>query len=295
MKAMLFFWSFLLLFPFEHLGAGSLFPGDNFSPGWQRDGQIRSFKEADLFNHINGGAELFLEFGFKELQVQSYKKGESQLTVELYEMESPTSALGIYLFKCGKEIPDKEINARNSSDPYQYVVVKNSYFLLVNNFSGNKAQLPVMTRLTKKILAGIPAQPDIPLIDRFPRGGLVPGSILILRGLYGLQRVFTFGDGDIFQLDGKIFALAGDFTNRTGETFTLISIPYPDRATAMKAFANLLENLDTYLEVLLQEEGRLVFKDYRGQYGEVGIYDNRIKAWIKLEASPLSAGDSKQK
>jgi len=295
MKVILLLLSICVVFQVPGLSSSAHFPGDNFSPGWQKDGQIRIFKEADLFNHINGGAELFLEFGFKELQVQSYKKGESQLTVELYEMESPTSAMGIYLFKCGKEIPDKEIKARNSSDPYQYVVVKNSYFLSVNNFGGNKALLPVMTSLTQKILAGIPAQPDIPLVDRFPRGGLVPGSILIFRGLYGLQRVFTFGEGDIFQLDGKIFALAGDFTNRTGETFTLILIPYPDRTAAMNAFLNLLKNLDTYLEVLSLEKNRLVFKDFQGKYGEVGIYGNRIKAWIKLEENPLSAGNSKQK
>jgi hypothetical protein len=42
--------------------AGAL-PGDGFVPGWLRSGPGLRFNERSLFDFIDGGAELFLEFG----------------------------------------------------------------------------------------------------------------------------------------------------------------------------------------------------------------------------------------
>jgi hypothetical protein len=95
--------------------AQSLLPGDGFSAGWKKTGLARTFISQDLFNHIDGGAELFLEFGFVRLLVQTYGGGSSELTAAVYEMESAAAALGIYLMKMGKETPFSEIAARNSS------------------------------------------------------------------------------------------------------------------------------------------------------------------------------------
>ena len=75
-------------------------PQDDFVPGWRRAEHKKVFARKELFNYIDGGAELFLEFGFDNLVIQRYQKGNSELTLEAYQTESPESALGIYLVKC---------------------------------------------------------------------------------------------------------------------------------------------------------------------------------------------------
>lgn len=106
------FW--LLFSAASVLASEIILPKDDFVPGWKRSGKAVAFIKADLFNYIDGGAELFLEFGFEKLSIQRYARGKSELTLEVYEMDSPESALGIYLTKCGLETPVKGIAARNS-------------------------------------------------------------------------------------------------------------------------------------------------------------------------------------
>ena len=114
--------------------AQATLPGDGFRPGWKQSGPPRIFVSQDLFNHIDGAAELFLEFGFARLLVQSYGDGMSELTAAVYEMESATAALGIYLMKMGKETPFPEIAARNSSEDAQLTILKGRYFIQIDNF-----------------------------------------------------------------------------------------------------------------------------------------------------------------
>ena len=65
-------------------------PENNIVNGWIKSDKSRLFKKTALFNHINGGAELFHEFGFDELIVQNYQNGFEEITIEIYQMESVT-------------------------------------------------------------------------------------------------------------------------------------------------------------------------------------------------------------
>jgi hypothetical protein len=87
----------------------TILPDSGFAPGWEKSEALRTFTGQDLFNHIDGGAELFLEFGFVKLSVQAYASGKAELTLNAYEMESSASALGIYLMKMGRETPFAEV------------------------------------------------------------------------------------------------------------------------------------------------------------------------------------------
>jgi hypothetical protein len=99
-------------------------PEPGFAPGWTKAGPLRTFTGQDLFNQIDGGAELFLEFGFVKLRLQAYARGKAELTLNAYEMESAASALGIYLMKMGRETPFPEIGARNSCEEIQLTILK---------------------------------------------------------------------------------------------------------------------------------------------------------------------------
>ncbi len=118
------------------LNGGSCVPGETFAPGWKKSGGLPEFPGSRFFDHIDGGAELFLEFGFKQLCLQRYRKGEDELELEIYEMESPEAALGLYLMKCGRETPVKGLDARNSSEPAQLTILQGRCFIHINNFSG---------------------------------------------------------------------------------------------------------------------------------------------------------------
>jgi len=58
-------------------------------------------------NFINGGAELYFSYNFKELCVQEYQDNEkTHITVEIYEMDRSENAYGVYSFDTDGEHPD---------------------------------------------------------------------------------------------------------------------------------------------------------------------------------------------
>lgn len=272
----------LLTLFFTPLTGEPVLPGDNFYPGWRKAAGPRFFKKADLFNHINGAAELFLEFGFEDLRVQRYRGDEQEITLELYLMETPTSALGIYLLKCGKETPLPGIPARHSVDPYQFTIVKGSHFIQVNNASGEKKLIPVMKELAVRVLQEIPTGEPVTLLNLLPTRDLLPGSKAILRGPYALQKIFFFGEGDILQLKGKHFAIAGDYKDAALGNYTMILLPFPDRDIAMSAFRHLNSNLDPYITIVKRSEKALIFKDFKAKFGSVTVEGPLMRIKVNL-------------
>ena len=261
-------------------------PAGGAVDGWAHDGPQRRFTAANLYGHINGGAELFLELGFRDLLVQSYRNGEREITVECYRMESPLAALAIYLFKCGEETPWPEIEARNSSSRFQATILRGNSFIMVNSFSGDAALRPAMTGLAGKLLASVPpARLEDPFLH-LPREYRIGGTERLIRGEYSLQALYTLGPGDVLQLGGEIFGVAADYTvPGDNPPVSQIRVTYPDVTRAEKAFAHLLAVLDPALEPLEKRDDLLVFRDFAGRYGQVvcgsGVIDVRVNLTVK--------------
>jgi len=262
--------------------AQSVLPGDGFSAGWKLSGRPRTFISQDLFNHIDGGAELFLEFGFARLQVQAYGDGTSELAAAVYEMENATSALGVYLMKMGRETPFAEVAARNSSETSQLNIVKGRYFVQIDNFDEKPAPRAAAVALANAVLALLQDEKPAAVLDRLPAEKRVPGSERLVRGPYALQPYYTFGEGDILRLGGKIFAALAEYTAADGSRFTRLLVPYPDAAAAAAALENLAANLDPYLKRLETKPGRLAFVDFEKKYGTTELRENVLDIRFKL-------------
>lgn len=260
-------------------------PDDGFFPGWAKDGRPREFRKMDLFNHINGGAELYLEFGFENLTVQRYVKAGADLILEIYEMENPAAALGLYLMKSGRETPWPEFRERNSSEPGQAVVVKGRWIVQVNNLSGETRFVPAMKALAGRVLEAVPGEPPATLLNRLPAEGKIPGSERLIRGPLALQQFFTFGEGDILRLGGRVFGMLADYEGASGSTFTRLIIPYEDGPAAASAFSYLREHLDPYLKTIQSGPDGFSFEDFAGRRGRVGLAENVLDIRFKMAAA----------
>ncbi len=270
--------------PRTSITAQDALPANEFRPGWKKSAPLRAFISQDLFNHIDGGAELFLEFGFARLLVQSYGNGSSELTAAVYEMESASAALGIYLMKMGKETPFREISARNSSEDAQLTILKGRYFIQIDNFSDKPAPRGAAVSLAEALLAHIPDEKPEPFLDRLPADNRVPGSERLIRGPYGLQPYFTFGEGDILQLNGKIFAALAEYTAADGSKYNRLIVPYADSAAAAVALEFLRANLDPYLKIVETEAAGFSFVDFQEKYGKIALAGNVQDIRFKMSA-----------
>ncbi len=268
--------------------AGQALLPERFSTDWAPAGKEKTFILQDLYNRINGAAELFLEMGFRQLIAQHYQSGEATLELEIYQMEDPTAALGIYFHKRGNETPLDGLTGRHTGNRFQITACKGIYFIQVNNFAGEERRLPAMVELARSVLNAVPEDEPVKLLTLLPERGLLPGSELIFRGPFSLQSLYSFGEGDILQLRGKVFGIAGDYLTDGERAATRLLIPYGDRAAATAAYHHLVRHLDPHMTVIRHNEQELVFRDFKGECGIVKLDDNRLEVELQLPCSRAS-------
>jgi hypothetical protein len=271
---------------FAQLIATDLRVPDQLDENWIVQKPVRKFVAEQLFSHINGGAELFLEYGFKKLIVYRYTYENISLELEIYEMENANAALGTYLSKTGQETPQEELSVRNTANQYQLVFTCGMYFVMVNNFSGNKQLVPLMTQLSKIIIHQIKIAENEKLFSYLSEKNIIENSQTIFRGPYGLQSVYTFGKGDVLLLKGKIFGVAANYSTDSTDYITKLVIPYPSFVLAEEAYNHLILNLDPYHKIIEKDENQFIFKDYNKKYGKVIIDDSLIRITVHLDSIP---------
>lgn len=264
-----------------------IFPADGFLGTWNRVGKHLVFKGANLYGHIDGGAEIFLELGFDRLEVQRYARGEEEeVSVEVYRMDDPAAALGIYLMKCGLEATVSSFDERHTASKYQILFQKGSTYVTLYNMTGEEEPGSALLDFAKALAKKIPAGEAIDPFASLPANKRIEGSERIIRGPFTLQRVFTLGKGDILLLENNATAVAASYGDGDGESFTLILVDYPDAAAAVSAFRNVKANLDPYLEVISSDDSALEFKDYSSRFGKVEVNDSRLELLVNLAESP---------
>jgi len=79
--------------------------------GWKRLDSTRVYNAANLYDYIDGAADVFLSYEFQELRVADYESaGGGLVTVEIYRHKSPVDAFGIYSRERPTEGPFLEIS-----------------------------------------------------------------------------------------------------------------------------------------------------------------------------------------
>jgi hypothetical protein len=117
---------------------------------------LKIIKEAEytqesLFGYMNGGAELYLEYGFEELKVSELKYKGHDLKAEIYRMESPAMAFGIYsvnIFRC--DIQNEEKGYFCQTD-FQVQVCRGEYYINIVNNDGSGEGKEFAVKLAAKL------------------------------------------------------------------------------------------------------------------------------------------------
>ena len=266
-------------------GDDALLPPSDFAGGWARAGRAKVFDGSSLYNHIDGGAEIFLELGFAEATVQRYARTGDEVVVECYRMRDADAALAIYLEKCGDETPSPAFAERHTAGRYQLLFVRNRFFVIVNNPPGTPAVAPALVEFARAIAGRLPPAAEVRAFDVLPREGLVPGSERLVRGPVGLQEIATLGEGDVLRLGGTLTAAAARYAGGGGDR-TLVVVVYPSEAGAEAAFRHLVDHLDPEIRPLAASDRRLVFASYDGTFGVAARTGARLELTLRLQARP---------
>lgn len=113
----------------------ALLPTPGFAGGWQAESGVKRYDEETLFGHINGEADIYYPYGFKEVQTVTYLKAgdpATRIQADVYEMGSLLDAFGIY---SNYRNPDDEVvpfGAEGVRGEYQVLFYQGPYFVRIN-------------------------------------------------------------------------------------------------------------------------------------------------------------------
>jgi len=180
-EALIIFFFFAVLFAPQNVFSEtktmeSLVPKDA-SSGWALKRAPETFTRETLFEHIDGQADLFLQYGFEGSVFAVYWKGDSsedKIDVDIYDMGNSLQAFGVF-----SRFRQEESPAGIGLDSYlenQYAFFyKGKYFVALQATDSNPS---ILKRLAQDIESRISDNSTAPKeIGYFPKDGLKPGSI----------------------------------------------------------------------------------------------------------------------
>ncbi len=137
---------------------------------WQLKGKPEVYTGDDLFLYINGGADIYQEYGFEEVISSEYEQeGAGRISVEIYKMNNPQSAFGIFTFKTGGKW-DKTNNGNlySSADYYLNILLGNNLVTITSidiNEETGKGIEAIREELERRIISSVSFPEIVKIID----------------------------------------------------------------------------------------------------------------------------------
>ena len=132
-----------------------ILPEGNALGDWSRVEENFLFEGQTLFRHINGGAELYHDYGFLALLVQDYKSGEKEIRLEIYDMGSADGATGVFGENTEGLTTTKDFGVASSVDDYQIIFHQGQYYVSITCFESSEEMKAAMAKLAEAFIAKI--------------------------------------------------------------------------------------------------------------------------------------------
>jgi len=150
--------------------------------------KARTFTSESLFDYMNGGAQLYLEYGCLDAWVNelSYMKGKYK--VEIFRMYSPAEAFGIFSASREKCLCMPPLSSYTCQTKYHLQISRGRYYISIINGKGSPADSLASIKIGEAIISKI-SEPDAELSTFFPgyNAEVIRQNAVLAKGKLGLQ------------------------------------------------------------------------------------------------------------
>lgn len=198
-------------------------------PGWSSQGEMLTFNRENLWEHINGAADQFLDLGFQQLQVWEFSKDSLSISVESYDMGNELNAFGIYALERSSPFEPLKIGTQAILNlPTQALLLKNLYYIKIYAYEG-KFNKESGEEILHSIAKNLPGDEIFPSeLRSLPENGKLTGT-------EGYTREGFQGLGELKS------CLYAEYEDENRERFKFFRIVTDSQAANREIFNNLPE------------------------------------------------------
>jgi hypothetical protein len=208
---------------------------------WTAESTIYFNDKESLYDYIDGGAELYISYGFKSAASRKYiKTGQPEVVVEIFDMNTSENAYGVFS------------NTRYEEDytfgqGSQYVegtlfFWKSKYYVSIMAKEETGEAKKLIYELGKIITEEIKEEGEKPdILKLLPVNGLDRSGILYFHHYIWVNSFYFIADENFLLIDDNTDAVLAKYGPPDNRIYLLI-IQYNNSETASKAYNNFRED-----------------------------------------------------
>ena len=202
---------------------------------WKAAGEDAVYDRKTLYGYMDGGAEVYLAFDFRQVFVRKFADAAGdELVLDIYDMGSPAEAFG--MFSCDRQDPEAGIGQASEYGPGLLRFWRGRYFVSVT-VAGNEDKAEAAVRALGKAVAPLlgpdGAPPD--MLGLLPPDGLKAERTAYFHNNVHLSNRYYISSENIMNLDEKTACVFAEYDDGRGQAAKLLLVRYPGAAAAEAA------------------------------------------------------------
>ncbi len=209
--------------------------------GWKKAGPPEKYDKTNLYDYIDGGAELYISYNFQKLLAVRYKgEDDEEIVIDIFDMGNSHDAFGV--FSHGREREDGFVGQGSEYGGGLLTFWKDKYYVSIMAYPETEKKKELVLDLGKTLAAAIPGEGKLPaVVALLPTENLVRDSIRYFHHYIWLNSHFFIASENILQIDDETQAVLAKY--KAGDkTFHLLIAIYPDAQKAKTAGESFLRN-----------------------------------------------------
>jgi hypothetical protein len=256
---------------------GNVLPSPACAEGWVMREKAILYDKENLFDRINGEAELYFPYGFERLafaRYQSVRKPEIAVDADVYRMRSLLDAFGIYASYRRKEDAVVDTGAGGTISPSQLFFYQDRYFVRLQATGTSTLESDVFIACARAISRNLPRNAGRPEeLEAFTIPAVVPKSErYIAQSLLGYDffRRGLIADATLDAERMQLFLVPEDSPDAAAKVFerylSYLQASGKDVRVTGGPAPNSLDAIDPlYGNVHVEQEGRFIIGAVRAK------------------------------
>jgi hypothetical protein len=209
--------------------------------GWKTAGKDGIYNRSSLFDYIDGGAELYLSYGFKEVINRRYKnEGRPDIVVDIFDMTTASNSFGV--FSQSMESVDASFGQGSQLSKGLIIFWKGQYYISMMAHPETDESRKALQTLASKIDRAMAKEGSLPsIIKLLPEEALVRESIRYFRHHAWLNAHYFIADHNLLHINDTTEALLAKY--REGDNrAVLLLVEYPIAQSAQEAYRDFVKS-----------------------------------------------------
>ncbi|MBN2348683.1 MAG: hypothetical protein JXJ22_07600 [Bacteroidales bacterium] len=208
--------------------------------GWSMSRNQLIVDHYDLYDYIDGGAELYISYNYNSVLTRIYEKpGYPEVSVEIFDMQEAKNAFGVFSHTRYEE--DSLFGQGSQYMTGALFFWKNNYYVSIMTPEENTETKDMIFKIASLLDQSILSTGELPgIVGKLPEKNLEKESVLYFFHYIWLNSFYFIANENILFINDTADAVLAKY-GTSGHRYYLLLVQYPDNILAGKAYSNFIK------------------------------------------------------